>query len=42
MEKLSLRKQLNIIKLYFNGLSYREMAGKVGVSTGAVANIIAI
>lgn len=40
MEKLSLRKQLNIIKLYFSGLSYREIAAKVAVSTGAVANVI--
>lgn len=41
MEKLSMRKQLNIIRLYFNGLSYREIAAKVAVSVGAVTNIIA-
>jgi DNA-directed RNA polymerase specialized sigma24 family protein len=41
MEKLSPRKQLTIIKLYFSGLSYREIAGKAGVSTGVVANVIA-
>lgn len=40
MEKLSLRKRLNIIKLYFSGLSYRDIAAKVTVSTGAVANVI--
>ena len=40
MEKLSLRKQLTIIKLYFSGLPYKEIAGKAGISTGAVANVI--
>ena len=41
MEKLSIRKQLNIIRLYFSGLSYREIAAKAGVSVGAVTNVIA-
>jgi predicted nucleic acid-binding Zn-ribbon protein len=41
MEKLSIRKQLNIIRLYFSSLSYREIAAKVGVSVGAVSNVIA-
>jgi predicted nucleic acid-binding Zn-ribbon protein len=40
MEKLSTRKQLNIIRLYFSGLSYREIAAKVGASVGTVNNII--
>jgi AcrR family transcriptional regulator len=41
MEKLSIRKQLNIIRLYFSGLSYREIAAKAGVSVGAVTNVTA-
>jgi len=41
MEKLSLRKQAMIVRLYLNGLSYGEIAAKVGVSKGTVANIIA-
>jgi DNA-directed RNA polymerase specialized sigma24 family protein len=40
MEKLSLRKQQNIIRLFFGGLSYRDIARKTGVSTGAIANVI--
>ena len=40
MEKLSLRKQLMIVRLYFNGLSYDEIAAKVSVSKATVANII--
>jgi DNA repair exonuclease SbcCD ATPase subunit len=41
MEKLSLRKQLTVIRLYFSGLPYKEIAGKAGISTGAVANVVA-
>jgi predicted nucleic acid-binding Zn-ribbon protein len=41
MEKLSLRKQFSVIKLYFSGLPYKAIAGKAGISTGAVANVIA-
>jgi len=41
MEKLSVMKKLAIIRLYFSGLSYRDIAVKAGVSTGAVANVIA-
>jgi len=40
MEKLSLRKQVMIVRLYLNGLSYDEIAAKVGVSKGTVANIV--
>lgn len=40
MEKLSLRKQAMIVRLYLNGLSYSEIAAKVGVSKGTVANVI--
>ena len=41
MDELSLRKKLNIIRLYFSGLSYREIAAKAGVSVGAISNVIA-
>jgi len=40
MEKLPLKKQIGVVRLYFNGLSYREIAAKVRVSTGAVASVI--
>jgi len=40
MEKLSLKKKLFVIRLYFEGLSYDEIAAKAGVSKGTVANII--
>lgn len=40
MDKLSLRKQAMIVRLYLNGLSYGEIAAKVGVSKGTVANVI--
>ena len=41
MEKLSYRKQVMIVRMYLNGLSYDEIAAKVGVSKGTVANVIA-
>jgi chromosome segregation ATPase len=41
MEKLSIRKQLNIVRLFFSGLPYREIAGKTSASVGAVSNVIA-
>ncbi len=40
MEKLSLKKKLLVIKLYFEGLSYDEIAAKAGVGKGSVANVI--
>jgi len=40
MEKLSLRKRLNIIHQYLEGMSYDEIATRSGVSKGSVANII--
>ena len=40
MEKLSLRKQLVVVRLYLSGLSYDEIAAKGGVSKGTVANIV--
>lgn len=41
MEKLSLRKQLTIVRLYLNGFSYNEIATRAGVSKGTVANVVA-
>jgi len=41
MEKLSLRKQLTIIRLYLSGYSFDEIAAQAGVSKGSVANVIA-
>ena len=41
MQKLSLRKQLAIVRLYLGGLSYDEIATRSGVSKGTVANVVA-
>lgn len=41
MQKLSLRKQLAIVRLYLGGLSYDEIATKAAVSKGTVANVVA-
>jgi len=41
MEKLSLRKKQNIVVQYFKGLFYDEIAIKVKVSKGTVANVVA-
>jgi predicted nucleic acid-binding Zn-ribbon protein/predicted DNA-binding protein YlxM (UPF0122 family) len=41
VEKLSLRKQLTIVRLYLNGFSYHEIATRSGVSKGTVANVVA-
>jgi len=41
MEKLTAKKKLTVVRLYFSGLSYDEIAAKVGISKGTVANIIA-
>ena len=40
MQKLSLRKQLGIVRLYLQGFSYDDIATRTGVSKGTVANII--
>ncbi len=40
MEKLSLKKKLLVIRLYFEGLSYDEIAVKAGVGKGTVGNVI--
>jgi len=41
MEKLSMKKQLTLVRLYLNGLSYSQIVAKTGVSKGTVANVIA-
>lgn len=41
MQKLSLRKQLTIVRLYLGGFSYDEIAAKTGVSKGTIANVVA-
>ncbi len=41
MQKLSVKKRLDIVRLYFGGLSYDEIAARVGVGKGTVANVIA-
>ncbi|MFC1966461.1 hypothetical protein ACFLWI_05905 [Chloroflexota bacterium] len=40
MEKLSLKKKLLVIRLYFEGLPYGEIAVKAGLGKGSVSNII--
>ena len=41
MQKLSLSKQLSIVRLYLSGFSYDEIATRSGVSKGTVANVVA-
>jgi len=41
MEKLTAKKKLAVVKLYFSGYSYGEIKIKTGVSQGAISNIIA-
>ena len=41
MQRLSLRKQMSIVRLYLNGSSYSEIATRAGVSKGTVANVVA-
>jgi uncharacterized protein YoxC len=41
VEKLPVSKIKAIIRLYLNGLSYSEIAAKVGVSKGTVSNVVA-
>jgi predicted nucleic acid-binding Zn-ribbon protein len=41
MERLTAKKRLAIVRLYFSGLSYDEIAAKSGVSKGTVANVVA-
>jgi predicted nucleic acid-binding Zn-ribbon protein len=41
MERLTVKKKLAVVRLYFSGLSYDEIAAKCGVSKGTVANVVA-
>ena len=40
MPELTPRKQLTVIRFYFHGYSYQDIAQKSGVSKGSVVNII--
>jgi predicted nucleic acid-binding Zn-ribbon protein len=40
MERLTAKKKLAVVKLYFSGLSYDEIAVRSGVSKGTVANVV--
>ena len=40
MEQLATQKKVSIIRLYFTGLSYDEIAVKTGISKGSITNII--
>jgi transposase len=41
MERLTLKKKLTVVRLYFSGLSYDEIAARTSVSKGTVANVVA-
>jgi predicted nucleic acid-binding Zn-ribbon protein len=41
MERLTAKKKLAVVRLYFSGLPYDEIAAKCGVSKGTVANLVA-
>jgi transposase len=41
MERLTAKKRLAVVRLYFSGFSYDEIAAKTGVSKGTVANVVA-
>jgi predicted nucleic acid-binding Zn-ribbon protein len=41
MERLTAKKKLTVIRLYFSGLSYDEIAAKCSISKGTVANVVA-
>lgn len=40
MERLTAKKKLAVVRLYFSGLSYGEIAAKSSVGKGTVANVI--
>jgi transposase len=40
MERLTAKKKLAVVRLYLSGLSYGEIAAKIGVSKGTVANVV--
>ena len=41
MERLTAKKKLAVVRLYFSGLSYDEIAARSRVSKGTVANVVA-
>jgi predicted nucleic acid-binding Zn-ribbon protein len=41
MERLTAKKWLAVVRLYFSGLSYDEIAAKCGISKWTVANVVA-
>ncbi|MDO8751588.1 MAG: hypothetical protein Q7K03_10685 [Dehalococcoidia bacterium] len=41
MDKLSVAKQVSVVRLYLSGLSHDQIAAKTGVSKGSVANVVA-
>jgi predicted nucleic acid-binding Zn-ribbon protein len=40
MERLTAKKKLTVVRHYFSGLRYDEIAAKCGVSKGTVANVV--
>jgi hypothetical protein len=40
MEQLTLKKKLQVVYLYFSGLSFGKIVAKTGISNGSVVNII--
>ena len=40
MPELSMRKRLNVVRLYFQGLSYEEIVTRAGGAKGTVVNVI--
>jgi len=40
MKQISVSKKLKVVKLFFSGLSYDEIAQQTGVAKGSVVNII--
>ncbi|MDO9333381.1 MAG: hypothetical protein Q7T57_02525 [Dehalococcoidales bacterium] len=40
MEELTQRKRLQVVYLYFSGLSFDQIAAKAGISKGSVVNIV--
>ena len=40
MPELSMRKRLNVVRFYLQGLTYEEIVSKAGVSKGSVVNVI--
>ena len=40
MPEITMRKRLNVVRLYFHGLSYQDIVTRAGVSKGTVVNVI--